>query len=233
MSLMHNKRAWLARNSLFFGLDEAILDDLALSFNPRTLPANTLVMMEDHASPALCLIAKGTVKVSLSREGRETLLNIAGESEILGELSLLDEGGHSADILTLEETTLLWIERQKLLTHIQTQPLLALNLARVVSRRLRLATSRIEALSTLDVPGRVAFQLLAFAREYGQETPDGTLIPLCLTQSDLAALIGSTRTRVNQALGAMRRSQLISIASNQHITVLNSALLRRRFVGAR
>lgn len=228
---MKNKLAWLGDNALFSGLPADFVGELAPKFNPRTIPRGTLVMMEEHATPAICLIFAGTVKASLSREGRETLLNIVGEGELLGELSLLDESGHSADILTLEETTLLWCERQYFAGVLQNQPQLTLNVARIVARRLRMATTRIEALSNLDVPGRVAFQLLAFAHEYGQSVASGTTIPLCLTQSDLAALIGSTRTRVNQALGVMRRSQLIEVSPGHHITILNAELLHRRFIG--
>jgi CRP-like cAMP-binding protein len=228
---MKNKREWITETELLAKLPDAILDDMAAYFHPRVFPASTLVMMEDQISPSLCLIVKGTVKISLVRNGRETLLNIVGQGEVLGEISVIEEIGHSADILTLEETTLLWMERGQFASYLYAQPQLGVNLARIVSRRLRLATSRIEALANLDVAGRVAFQLLAFAKEYGQSTPDGAVtIPLCLTQSDLAALCGATRTRVNQALASMRRQKMIAILPNHYITLLNSDKLRRSFI---
>ncbi len=50
----------------------------------------------------------------------------------------------------------------------------------------------------MDVTGRIDAQLLALAREYGESSPEGgTLIPLPLTQSDLAALVGASRARIN------------------------------------
>jgi len=59
------------------------------------------------------------------------------------------------------------------------------------------------SLAALDVHGRVAAQILAFAREYGEALPEvGVLIPLRLTQTDLAGLVGASRVRVNQALAA-------------------------------
>ena len=234
---MKNKREWIAGTELLAKLPDAILDEMSGHFHPRVFPASTLVMMEDQMSPSLCLIVNGTVKISLVRNGRETLLNIVGQGEVLGEISVIEEIGHSADILTLEETTLLWMERGQFASYLYTQPQLGVNLARIVSRRLRLATSRIEALANLDVAGRVAFQLLAFAKEYGlrtpsESTPSGAVtIPLCLTQSDLAALCGATRTRVNQALASMRRQKLIAILPNHYITLLNSEQLRHRFIG--
>lgn len=53
----------------------------------------------------------------------------------------------------------------------------------------------------MDVTGRVAAQLLALAREYGEPSPEGgTLLPPPLTQSDLAGLVGTSHVRVNQAI---------------------------------
>jgi Crp-like helix-turn-helix domain len=68
-------------------------------------------------------------------------------------------------------------------------------MAEVLSRRL--TNAHLLSLAALDVPGRVAFQLLALAREYGERTPGGTRIPMRLTQTDLASLVGASRVRMN------------------------------------
>ena len=75
--------------------------------------------------------------------------------------------------------------------------MLVCNLAEVLSRRLRLTSAHLLSLAALDVPGRVASQLLALAREYGERTPEGTRIAMRLTQTDLASLVGASRVRVN------------------------------------
>jgi len=78
------------------------------------------------------------------------------------------------------------------------------------------------------VPGRVASQLLALAREYGQETPEGKRIPMRLTQADLAALVGASRVSVNQALGQFRKRGTISTARDGRFTVHDQEALARR-----
>jgi CRP-like cAMP-binding protein len=221
---------WLSECALFAGVPAERIAALSPHFQLRALPEGVMILMEAQSSPVLNLIVSGTVKATLSRRERVTLLNIAGPGDVLGELSLIDGGGHSADIVTLEETTLLWIDQAYFQDQLLQCPPLCLNLAKTVTRRLRLASARIEALSTLNVQGRVAYQLLQFAREYGADAPRGTVIPLCLTQSDLADLTGATRTRVNQAIAAMRTSNLISVAKNHHITLLDPVLLERRYI---
>jgi len=106
-------------------------------------------------------------------------------------------------------------------------PALGKNLAHVLSRRLWLANTH--SLSALDVPGRVAAQLLALATEYGEPAPEGgTLVPMPLTQTDLAALVGASRVRVNQALGFFRKRGAISVAEDGRFTVRDSDALARR-----
>lgn len=215
---------------LFEGLPAQLTEILVQDFHPRSFRSDAMVMLEDQVGSVIYVIMSGTVKVSRSRTNRSTLLNISGPGELLGEVSLLDGSGHSADIVTLEETTMMWIERDKMAAHLVTQPILYRSLAMMLARRLRLASARLEALGSLDVPGRLAFQLLSFARAYGVQQVKGVLIPLMLSQGDLAELIGATRTRVNQALAAMRRLRLLEINAQNHITLLNVAELEKKYV---
>jgi CRP/FNR family cyclic AMP-dependent transcriptional regulator len=114
-------------------------------------------------------------------------------------------------------------------TSLKEMPTVACNLTNILSRRLRLSNARTESLAALDIPGRVAAQLLAFAKEYGEATPDGdVLIPLRLTQSDLASLIGASRVRVNQALNFYKQRNYLSLNRANQIVIHNSEALSRR-----
>jgi CRP/FNR family transcriptional regulator, cyclic AMP receptor protein len=109
---------------------------------------------------------------------------------------------------------------------LQTMPVIAHNMVGSLSRRLRLANAHIESLSTEDVSARVARQLLALAQEYGEPSTDGSLvIPLRLTQADLAGLIGATRVRVNQVLVSFKEHNYISVDHDYRITVYDREAL--------
>jgi CRP/FNR family transcriptional regulator, cyclic AMP receptor protein len=143
-------------------------------------------------------------------------------------LGLADSLGRSADVVTLEHTTLLWMDRVTFHASVGQSPALASNLAEVLSRRLRLTNANLLALATLDVPGRLASQLLALSREYGERTLEGIRIPVRLTQADLAALVGASRVRVNQTLGYFRKQGAIALGRDGHITVRDEDALARR-----
>jgi hypothetical protein len=65
-------------------------------------------------------------------------------------------------------------------------------------------------------------------KEYCISPEDGTLIPMPLTQSDLAALVGASRVRVNQAIAFFKRRGCISVGTDHRITIHHPEPLARR-----
>ena len=221
--------ATLSGISLFRGMPTRELERLAPLLHERNFPAGASVLTAEQPGEAIYIIIEGSVKIHLfTPDGTEVILAVLCPDEIVGEMSLADSLGHSANVTTLEESALLWMDRRTFRSGVEGSTVLGRNLADVLSRRLRLANAHLLSLATLDVPGRVASQLLALAHEYGEEASDGVLIPIALTQADLAALIGASRVRVNQALGFFRKRNAISVDKDGRITVLDADVLARR-----
>jgi CRP/FNR family transcriptional regulator, cyclic AMP receptor protein len=219
----------LAGILLFANLPRSELARLAEHLHERPFPPNSSVMIAEQPGEAVYVILSGSVKVNALRpDGTEVVLAVLGAGEILGEMSVADSLGRSASVVTLEETRLLWMDRRTFRASVAESTILARNLAEILSRRVRVANARLISLASLDVPGRVASQLLSLAREYGQETPEGVRIPMRLTQSDLAALVGSSRVSVNGALGQFRKRGAISVARDGRISVHDQDVLARR-----
>lgn len=222
--------AALSRVSIFRGTSSEQLTKLATLLHERSFAAEANVMTAKEPGGGAYVVLQGSVKVYITHtDGTEVILAILGQGEIVGEMSVADSLGRSASVRTLEDTTFLWMDRRTLLSSMEEMPAIARNLVGILSRRLRLADTHTRSLAALDVYGRVAAQLLAFVREYGEKLPDGdTLIPLRLTQTDLAGLVGASRVRVNQALGYYRKRGSISIGSDHRITVHDEEALAHR-----
>ena len=219
----------LSGTSLFRGMPTRELERLAPRLHEKNFPAGASVLTAEQPAEAIYIIIEGSVKIHLfTPEGTEVILAVLGPGEIVGEMSLADSLGRSANVTTLEESAFLWMDRKTFRSGVEGSTILGRNLADVLSRRLRLANAHLLSLATLDVLGRVASQLLALAHEYGEEASDGVLIPITLTQADLAALVGASRVRVNQALGFFRKRNAISIDKDGHITVLDENTLAHR-----
>ena len=221
--------AMLRDNALLCNLTPAQWEQFLSYGHIRQVSANTTVLWHGRAAQAVFIILGGTVKVFYtSRDRADAILAVCGAGELLGEISAVDGEPISANVATLE-TSLFWvIERDDFLHCLRTTPEMSLNLVRCTMRRLRTLSSHVQLLSHLNTTGRVAAQLLNFAAQYGVrlegecfedkgETP--IFLPLRLRQSDLSDLVGASRVRVNQILNIFRRSGIISLDNQRHITI--------------
>lgn len=220
----------LGEMPLFEGVAPDHMARLGALLRHRIVPPGRSIISAEQPGEVAYIILSGTVKIHVEQaDGSDVLLAILGPGEVVGEMSLADRGGRSANVVTLEECAVLWIDRVTFGQYLRMAPALSFNLARILSRRLRIANAHIQSLATLDVYGRVARQLVAFADEYGQPLPaGGVVIPFRLTQTDLAALVGASRVRVNQVLGEFRDRGLITIDQNLRILVHDPDALAER-----
>jgi len=215
---------------LFSGLAPEHLSRFGSSLRQRTFPANSNIISIEQPGEVVYIILEGTVKIHVEQaDGSDVILAILGPGEIVGEMGPVEGMERSANVVTLEESTLAWMDRATFKEWLQTEPILGYNLTRILSRRLRLADAHIQALAALDVYGRVARQLLAFAHEYGVHLAQGeVLIPIRLTQTDLADMVGASRVSVNKVLVHYKERNYISIDPTHRVSVLNQEALAQR-----
>lgn len=194
----------------------------------RTYTAGTDIIIAEQPGEVVYILLSGTVKIHVQgTDGAEVVLAILGPGDIVGEISLLDSAGRSASAVTLEDSQLLWMGAQAFQECLRTLPVISQNLTRILAGRMRLANELIQALATLDVNGRVARQVLAFAERYGQAGEQGVLIPLRLTQGDLADLVGASRKRVNQTMVLFKGQGLLFVEEKGRIIVQDVEGLKR------
>ena len=224
--LIMDERKFDTRNllsdiSLFEGFTPAQLDWVAKNAHRRVFAAGTNVMTVEQPGEAVFIILHGTVKIHIEQGGRDVILSILGGGDLLGEMSLIDSMGRSASALTLESSLMLWMDRTAFNYLLDNFPPVARNLVKILSARVRLSDQVIQSLATLDVNGRVARQLLAFAERYGREVSDGVQVRIVLTQGDLADLVGASRKRVNQAMVFFKEQGLASTDTDGRFIIHN------------
>jgi CRP/FNR family cyclic AMP-dependent transcriptional regulator len=215
---------------LFAGLTEDQLVRIKGLLRHRAFPAGANIISIEQPGEVVYIILEGTVKIHVEQaDGSDVILAILGPGEVVGEMSPVEGLGRSANVVTLEPTKMAWLDRAAFREWLQNEPMMGYNLTRIMSRRLRLANAQIQALAALDVYGRVARQIVAFAREYGEARPDGSIyIPIRLTQSDMAGLVGASRVSVNKVLVYYKERKYISVDQTFRITVHNQAALAQR-----
>src|SRR5258705_557153 len=169
-------RNLLADIELFAGLTPTELDCVAQRAHRRVFEAGRNVLTIEQPGEAVYIILHGTVKIHVEQGERDVILSILGAGDLLGEMSLIDSVGRSASAVTLESSLMLWMDKITFSYILDNFPPVARNLVKILSARVRLSDQLIQALATLDVNGRFARQLLAFAEKYGHEKNDATQI---------------------------------------------------------
>lgn len=219
----------LAAIPLFADLSAAELERVNELSRRKSFAAGANLMSTDQPGEAVYVLLTGTAKIFVEQpDGSEVVLAFLSAGDTVGEMSLIDSAGRSADVAVVDRATCLWMDRSAFHRCLREMPALGFNLYRLLCRRLRLANEQVQAISTLDVVGRVARQLLAFAQQYGRaDAAGGVRIPFKLSQSDLAGLVGASRERVNHAIADLREHGAIAVEGSQ-ITVLDRPALARR-----
>lgn len=218
----------LAQVALFANLDSESLGELSAVVRRRGFRAGEVIFHRDDPGQVLYVIREGKVKITInSPEGHEVVLAVFGPGDYFGELALLDGQPRSASAVALEDVETYALQRSDFIRAVMSHPRIAVQVMNVLSRRLRQTDTMIEDLLFLDVHGRVAKKLLDLAELHGVRTPEGILIDMRLTQSDLAALVGASRESVNKVMGYFVTKRFLS-TEKRKITILRLADLRRR-----
>ncbi len=202
---------------LFSLLSEKEIADLAARIRLRAFHRAEVIFRKDDPGTHLYLVLEGAVKISLPGEfGQEALVAIMRPGEFFGELALFDRTPRSATAVALEETRLALLAGDDFLGFLEHHPTAVRIVLETLARTIRRLSDRVENLTFLDVPGRVAKYLLdlaqvnrpvAIASGSGNEGP----LELKLTQDELAAFVGASRVSVNRVLGDLERRGLVAV----------------------
>ena len=202
--------------SIFADLSQETLGDLAKRVWQKEADAGTVIVSQEDTGDQLFVIVSGKVKVVLYGEtGREIILSILRSGDFFGEMSLLDRQPRSANVVAVEDSQLLGLDRDAFQTHLSAHPQTGLAILAEMSRRLRHADEVIGNLALLDVYARVARTIRDMAQEQGEPVDGGLLIRERPTQQEIAGLIGTSRETVSRALNDFTRRGLLEMSGKQ------------------
>ena len=154
---------------------------------------------------------EGSVKVTrLSKDGREVILAMLNEGDFFGEMSLLDGESRSANVIALEKTEVLTLDRRDFLDVVNDYPQIAVMLLKELAGRLRKSDRQIASLSLSDAEKRIALCIIRFADEQGVIQNGKVSIPKTPIQQDIANMAGTSRETVSRALSILEKEDLIA-----------------------
>jgi CRP-like cAMP-binding protein len=212
MIVQEDQRAlwYLKKIPLFQDLGPDAMSRLAETVQIAEIRRRQVIYLPGDPGKTVYFVNGGRVKISkVTRDGKELTLAYRGPGELFGEIALIEGGPREEMAEAMENALLTEMERGDFERLIQTQPLLGLRLARLLTQRRRDIENKIENLVFKDVNSKLAELLIRLAAEFGVDDARGTLVALKITHQEMANLIGSTRETVSLTLSQFKRKGLI------------------------
>jgi CRP-like cAMP-binding protein len=201
----------------FSGVGEDVIASLRRFVYEKRAARGELLISEGDNANVLFFVAEGAVKVfKTSPDGKEQILRIIRPGESFNDVPVIDGGSSLVSAAARGPVTLYAIKKSDLESIIRDRPLVALNVIRVLSARVRELIELVEDLSFRHVTGRVAKMLLEYAQDgEGQR----------LTQQEMAAIIGTAREMVGRSLKSLESDGAIRMERN-HIVITDRKALK-------
>lgn len=217
----------LSRVSVFAGLAEAELGQVADIAVPRSFAAGEIVFRQGDQSDTCYVVQVGLARALHEHaDGRSITFSHFGPGELFGELAMFDEQPRSASVDALEPTDTVAILSADMRRLIDDYPAIGINLIRTLALRLRSTDERLVRQSFQSVRSRVAAMLLQLAQQACTAGACEADVVINSTQADLARLAGSSRESASRALAVLERAGVIT-QGRRRVTVHDPNALER------
>jgi CRP/FNR family transcriptional regulator len=202
----------------FSDLGLAELESIRKLVFEKTADRAEMVLLEGESAANLYFVASGVVKVfKTSAEGKEQILSIVRPGESFNDVPIFDGGPNPASARAMGPVLLYGIKKNDMEAILRDHPQIALNVIKVLARRVRHLVSLVEDLSFKHVIGRVAKILF---EHIGGEVGRGPR----LTQQEMAAMAGTAREVVGRSLKALEEEGAIKLDRHRIIITDKEAL---------
>lgn len=156
-------------------------------------------------------VNQGKVKIAhVGPDGKESILRIASNGDILGHRSLFSEEHYSATATAIEDSVVCFIDKKYILKAIEESPTIAVNVISGLSRDMGLAEARISSMSNKNVRERLAELLITLKGSFGKKIKTGEeVLDIKLSREEMASMIGVANETLIRFLSEFKDEGLI------------------------
>ncbi len=213
-----NKVWYLTRNRFFANAVDGGIDKSAHIFTILGYPRRTLIFDQGDPSRTVYFVKRGTVRIArVTSEAKEVTVAVLGPGDMFGEESLFGTGERATVAIAVDSVLLCTVRAEDLFRLIQSEPQLAMNVAKILQERLADAAAQMEDIAYARVSDRLMHLFRRLAAEHGVPVEGGSLIDTRLTHADLATLIGSTRETVSLEMSLLVRAGVMRLEGRKFI----------------
>ena len=208
------------------GVLEQLLAQFGVFARIVNLKKKQHIFSRNEPADAIFYIQKGSVKLNISsKTGKEATIGLLHAGDFLGEESMgAEHAARTHTAIALTDCVLLQIKKEEVVKMLREQPAFSELFVRfLISRNARTQQQLIDRLFS-STEKRLARTLLMLAGF--NDNPGGPLVIPKISQEALAAMVGTTRSRVNML---MNRFKKLGLIHQNRETKINSSLLEVAF----
>jgi CRP/FNR family transcriptional regulator len=209
--------ATLQSLSYFRDLDLEQLEQVAAQLRVTAYSKGEIIFAQGERAKGLYCLIDGKVKaVRYSPEGKEHIIRFFLPIDTFNEVGALDGGVNPATAIAAENSRIMLLPTRTLRPLLEKSPAVDTRIMTNMAHKLRFAMKQVEQLSMLDVKERLMRFLLDQWKTGHQEC--------CLSQEELAAMLGTVRQVLGRALADLANQGAIEVGRGR-IRVLHPELL--------
>jgi CRP-like cAMP-binding protein len=207
----------LRRVPVFSELSTAQMEQLADKVTKQRVKRGDVIVEKGKNSRALFIILSGRARVLLAdQRGREVILDVLGPGDYIGEISLLDNQSHSANVQAEVQCDLLVLGKVDFDQCLDNNHAMARSIIKGLVQRLRNADEKIGTLALMDVYGRVAKALVSMSEPSGHRILE---IKAKTTRQDIAKMVGASREMVSRVMRDFEEQGFIKTSEDGSVTI--------------
>ena len=226
MSMLSNLDL-IRRVPLFAVLTQSQAESLATAVGKRRFKRGELIVEQGKKCDALYIILAGRARVVVTdKKAREVILATLQPGDHIGEMSLIDQESHSANVEAEMQTDALVLGGDDFNRCVNENSAMMQAVMRGLVRRLRSADRKIESLALMGVYSRVANVLL----ESGIPHPEKANIFVIrekISRQDIAKMVGASREMVSRVMKDFEEQAFIETQQDGAIWVKERRKLPR------
>ncbi|MDT8309324.1 MAG: Crp/Fnr family transcriptional regulator [Bacteroidales bacterium] len=207
---------------VFKGIDHDVLQMFLerYPFQYKKYSKNEMIFQAGDPCNHLIIVLSGAVKGEMIDFSGKTIKieSITPPSVIAVSFIFGHDRKFPVNVIAVEETMLLLIEKLHLVSMFQEAPLLLENFLNLASSRAQFLSKKIKLLSFKTIKGKLAHMILSMAGD------NLHTVQLPSSQKELAELFGITRPSLARALGSLEQEQLIKV-NRREVTILDKEAL--------
>jgi CRP/FNR family transcriptional regulator, cyclic AMP receptor protein len=183
---------------------ETFLSQIAIDRTVSTFRKNQIIYSQGEPADAVLYIQSGTVKLSaVSEHGREAVLAVLNAHDFFGEGCIVGQPVRLSTATAVTASSVMEIKKREIVRVLHEEHAFSDRfVSHLVLRNLRLEEDLVDQLFNSSEK-RLARVLLLLAH-FGKEGPPELVIPK-ISQETLAAMVGTTRSRINLFMNRFKK----------------------------